>query len=125
MIQCKDRWNYYLNPQLKFVEWTKDEDNLLFSKIKEIGPKWTKIAKCFENRTDAMIKNRYNALMRMNRLPNNKSSNNNQTCTETQAQANEVIQPDQICSTSFFNQENSEDDFFSSSENDEFSFFVC
>lgn len=76
-------------------------------------------------RTDAMIKNRYNALKRMNRLPNNKSSNNNQTCTEIQAQADEVIQPDQICSTSFFNQENSEDDFFSSSENDEFSFFVC
>ncbi|OHS96002.1 Myb-like DNA-binding domain containing protein [Tritrichomonas foetus] len=63
--QCRERWQYYLNPNLKKDEWTEDEDNLILSKFIELGPRWMQIAKFFEHRTDAMIKNRYHVLQRI------------------------------------------------------------
>jgi hypothetical protein len=62
--QCKERWFNYLSPDLKSGGWTHDEDQLLRTKVQEIGNKWVKIAKFFPYRTDSMIKNRYNQLQR-------------------------------------------------------------
>lgn len=62
--QCRERWQYYLNPNLKVGDWTKEEDELILSKTKELGPKWMTIKNFFPNRTDAMIKNRYRFLMK-------------------------------------------------------------
>ena len=60
--QCRERWQYYLNPKLNVDKWTQEEDDLIFSKLKEYGPKWMTIKKFFKNRTDQMIKNRYKVL---------------------------------------------------------------
>lgn len=62
--QCRERWQNYLNPNLNIGKWTREEDELILAKREELGPKWTLISKFFVNRTDAMIKTRYNALVR-------------------------------------------------------------
>lgn len=63
--QCRERWFYYLNPNLNHANWTKEEDEMIMKLRNEYGPKWMLISKYFPNRTDAMIKNRYNVLIRM------------------------------------------------------------
>ncbi|KAH0787709.1 Myb-like DNA-binding domain containing protein [Histomonas meleagridis] len=62
--QCKERWSYYLSPSLNTSPWTEEEDKLLLLKQRELGSKWVKISKFFLNRTDAMVKNRFQVLMR-------------------------------------------------------------
>lgn len=62
--QCKDRWCYYLSPDIKNTPWTDEEDRLLIEKRKELGPKWVRISKFFPNRTDVNIKNRWSVLER-------------------------------------------------------------
>ncbi|OHT11701.1 hypothetical protein TRFO_18760 [Tritrichomonas foetus] len=62
--QCKERWRMYLSPYVNHLPWTEYEDQLLFQKYHEIGPKWTKIAQYFRGRSDNSIKNHWNALNR-------------------------------------------------------------
>jgi hypothetical protein len=62
--QCKERWTNYLCPEVRDTPWTLEEDLLLVQKQREFGCKWVQIAKFFPNRTDAMIKNRFNRLRR-------------------------------------------------------------
>jgi hypothetical protein len=62
--QCKERWMNYLTPDLNGSGWTREEDWLLITKQRELGSKWVRIAKFFPNRTDAMVKNRFNRLKR-------------------------------------------------------------
>ncbi|KAK8884854.1 hypothetical protein M9Y10_043975 [Tritrichomonas musculus] len=62
--QCRERYQYYLNPSLIRGQWTREEDELIISLRNNLGPQWMKISKYFEHRTDAMIKNRYNSLIR-------------------------------------------------------------
>lgn len=62
--QCRERYTKYLSPEINKSPWTKAEDNLLWAKYKELGPKWMKISKFFNSRTDAAIKNRWHILVR-------------------------------------------------------------
>lgn len=62
--QCRERWINYLSPSVSKAPWTPEEDLLLEQKYKEFGSKWVKIATFFPNRTDTMIKNRFNVLAR-------------------------------------------------------------
>lgn len=62
--QCKERWINYLSPSLNMNPWTEAEDNLLQEKYKEYGSKWVIISKFFKNRTDTMVKNRFQLLRR-------------------------------------------------------------
>lgn len=62
--QCKERWFNYLSPLIRKSPWSTDEDELLERKVKEIGPKWVKIAKFFPMRTDIQLKNRWLVLSR-------------------------------------------------------------
>jgi hypothetical protein len=62
--QCKERWFNYLNPELSSAPWTLDEELLLLAKYGELGAQWVAIAKFFPNRTDAMLKNRFNRIQR-------------------------------------------------------------
>jgi hypothetical protein len=66
--QCKERWNYYLSPELNHTPWTPEEDALLVAKQQELGSKWVVMAPFFQNRTDAMLKNRWHMLQRKQRL---------------------------------------------------------
>ena len=62
--QCRERYQYYLNPSLIQGQWTREEDELIISLRNNLGPQWMKISKYFEHRTDAMIKNRFHFLVR-------------------------------------------------------------
>lgn len=58
--QCRDRYTNYLAPGLVHLEWSDEEDKLLFDKYLVYGPKWTKIRQYFPSRSANDIKNRYN-----------------------------------------------------------------
>lgn len=62
--QCKDRWYYYLRPDVNNGEWSAEEDELLKEKVKELGTEWQKIAKFFNQRTNTNCKNRWLAMQR-------------------------------------------------------------
>jgi hypothetical protein len=62
--QCRERWLNYLNPGRNTLPWTEAEDALLERTYEAIGPRWVFMMKVFPNRTDAMIKNRFQVLQR-------------------------------------------------------------
>ena len=75
---CKERWENYLDPNIKFTPFTKKDDDLLIEKFNEYGPKWNIIAEYFPGRTAIQLKNRYNSIHkrnknRMSRAERNKS----------------------------------------------------
>lgn len=57
--QCRERWKHYLSSAKSKEPWTPEEDMLLYQKMEEFGPKWTKIATFFEDRTDIQVKSRW------------------------------------------------------------------
>ncbi|GMG40594.1 unnamed protein product [Ambrosiozyma monospora] len=42
--QCKSRWNEWLNPTIKKLEWTKEEDEQLLKLIKLRPNQWNSIS---------------------------------------------------------------------------------
>lgn len=52
----------YLQQDVGSLPWNKDEDNIILTKFKELGPAWDKIAKWLPNRTSSDIHNRYTEL---------------------------------------------------------------
>lgn len=62
--QCKERWEKYLNPSLSVDPWTPEEDDVIINMFYEFGPKWTLISNMLENRTDIMVRNRWNVINR-------------------------------------------------------------
>lgn len=69
--QCRERWRYYLSPNVDNRPWSEDEDNMLVDLMKTMGTQWSKIAKHFEHRTCINVKNRYCLLQRNNRKNKN------------------------------------------------------
>lgn len=57
--QVRERWKHYLSSEKPHDPWTKEEDDLLFEKVHELGGKWTKIAKFLNGRTDLQAKLRW------------------------------------------------------------------
>lgn len=57
--QCRERWKHYLSSEQMNTPWTPEEDRILFEKIQELGPKWTKLTQYFNGRTDIQIKTRW------------------------------------------------------------------
>lgn len=62
--QCRERWKNYINPALRNDPWTLEEDQLLVDKYAEFGPRWNRIARCFVNRSDNAIRNRWQLMLR-------------------------------------------------------------
>jgi hypothetical protein len=62
--QCRDRWNYYLNPDISNLPWTEEEERLLIEKYEKHGPRWAMIAKFFDGRSDTNVKNHHLVLKR-------------------------------------------------------------
>lgn len=58
--QCRDRYSNYLIPGFFNGEWSAEEDENLYRKYQEIGPRWTIIQKYFKNRSPNSLKNRWN-----------------------------------------------------------------
>jgi hypothetical protein len=61
--QCRERWKHYLSIGCADRPWTEDEDRRLVSKERQLGPRWTKLATFFDQRSDIQVKLRWTRLM--------------------------------------------------------------
>jgi hypothetical protein len=57
--QCRERWKHYLSGSGIPRPWTPQEDQILLEKVQFWGPRWTRIATFFGNRTDIEVKARW------------------------------------------------------------------
>jgi hypothetical protein len=62
--QCKERYEYYLCPNINQRPFTQEEDLLLIQQYQLHGSKWVSIGFHFPGRTDSQIKNRFHKLKR-------------------------------------------------------------
>ena len=62
--QCRDRYKYYLSPDVNRQPWTEEDDELLLKLYAQHGNKWTIISTFFPNRTDIDVKNHYLKIQR-------------------------------------------------------------
>jgi hypothetical protein len=57
--QCKERWDNYLSPRIVNGPWSKAEDELLLTKIQEMGHQWKALESWFPAHSSVNIKNRW------------------------------------------------------------------
>lgn len=62
--QCRERWFNNLCPDLKKGDWTKEEDELIYTLYHEIGAHWAVIGGQIPGRTENSVKNRFYSNMR-------------------------------------------------------------
>jgi hypothetical protein len=62
--QCRERWLGQLSPAVQKVNWTAEEDAVLFHGHSMHGNRWTIIAQLLPGRSAICVKNRWNWLMR-------------------------------------------------------------
>ena len=64
--QCRNRYNFFLSPEVNNSPWTAEERELLAKKYEEFGPRWALLRTFFPGRTDMNIKNEFGRLARNN-----------------------------------------------------------
>lgn len=57
--QCRDRYNNYVNPNLKTGGWTQTEDEQLENLYALHGPQWTLLSQLVGNRSVNALRNRH------------------------------------------------------------------
>jgi hypothetical protein len=62
--QFKERWKQYLSPALTHEAWTRQEDDMLDQKVREMGKRWKVLEQFLPKQTHVSLKNRHNQLVR-------------------------------------------------------------
>ena len=77
----RERWKRYIDPAIKKVPWSSEEDSALLQGHQRVGSKWTTIAQmdCLIGRTGEAIKTRWKKLQREKENSDNSESKQLQT----------------------------------------------
>jgi len=62
--QIRLRYNNYINPNLKTLDFSKEEDIKIIRLYKVLSNQWTKYIQFLPGRSDKLIKRRYNKLLK-------------------------------------------------------------
>ncbi len=65
--QCRQRWKFYLNPNIRKENFNESEDMVLLLGHILVGNKWTLVQLLFDRRTDQQIKNYFNRAFKKKR----------------------------------------------------------
>ncbi|KAH0794239.1 Myb-like DNA-binding domain containing protein [Histomonas meleagridis] len=87
--QCRERWHNRLSPELKHGPFEPWEDQIIITKQKEIGNRWSLIAQSLPGRSPGSVKNRWYAGLR----------NSNQNTDFSITQINGMMNDQQITSS--------------------------
>ena len=84
--QIRERFINKLDPRINRSKFTEDEDSLILKRWREVGPKWQKISKEFNGRSENMIKNRFYSHLKKKLLPTQKTQ---KVCNEMSIETTE------------------------------------
>lgn len=87
--QCRERWNHHLRPDIKKDAWSEGEEKLLVEAHKQLGNRWSDIAKVIPGRTENAVKNHWNATLRRKA---NQTPSDGDSCTTASAALKEYMQ---------------------------------
>jgi hypothetical protein len=62
--QCRERWFFHLDPNIKRTPFDEEEDRRLFEAQRALGNKWSEIARLLPGRNENSVKNRWNSVAR-------------------------------------------------------------
>jgi hypothetical protein len=60
----RERWFNHLNPNLSKGDWKTAEEIKLIEAIEMLGPRWSRVCRQVQGRTEHSVKNRYKSLIK-------------------------------------------------------------
>jgi len=96
--QCRERWRNNLDPNLKKLLWSAEEERVVREAHEKLGNKWAKIAKLMPGCSDNDVKNHFYAIQRRSR----KRCPNDDGIYSKELRTTSMMQPGNIISKPIF-----------------------